>query len=86
MEITRQHFCLFCSSQSILLNQASLASLLELHTALIHLVQQTQPPAQQQIITKQQRSTDKERLAWLAAFRPHGAGLLSLIRPRYSLR
>ena len=58
--------------------QASLGSLLELHTALVHLVQQ-----QPSDVHHQRQATDKERLAWLAAFRPHGAGLLSSIRPRF---
>ena len=67
---------------SSLLLQASLASLLELHTALLHLVQQQPSDATQQRTKQDQRPTDKERLAWMAAFRPHGAGLLSPIRPR----
>ena len=68
---------------SSLLLQASLASLLELHTALLHLVHEQPSDATQQRKKQHQRPTsDKERLAWLAAFRPHGAGLLSPIRPR----
>ena len=84
-QVLQPILCIHLSSAFL---QASLASFLELHTALLHLVQKQQHSDGVQQRPKQppslhQRPTDKERLAWLAAFRPHGAGLLSPIRPRF---
>ena len=34
------------------------------------------------MVEKVPNNGDKDRLAWLAAYRPHGTGLLTPIRPR----